>query len=588
MKKTVDITLQGVRFHLEEDAYEKLRAYLNTIKEHFASMSEAEEIVSDIEARLAERFSDMVKMNREVVTLGDVMAAIDAMGTPERLDSESGEEASAKGMADHTATKQLYRSSDDVVIAGVAAGIATYLGVSPLVVRVAFILIALSGAFELSIFSFSFSLGIFIYVMFWLLLPQARTSAQKLEMRGYPVTLESLSRRVHGGLGSVKKHQGTFERLLMMPFDLLGRLLRFLSARGLPFFSKLVGLGLIVSAGFGALIGTIILAVIAASHDAHYVNFLLDDAISTSLLYTLLVSFYLMGLIPLILSVLVGARLLKERWLTRLTLPLSLIGVWALAVVVFSVGAVTAAGTYQEYLNTSPDFATTTKTEDVPALTAIKASSGYNLVITSGDEPVVTIEGRRVDVSRANLTVDDGILTIKDVDTDPNEKICVVFCAGEHNITVYVTTPDLKQLTLGDEDSATFDHVQIADLNIVAGRGSRLKGELAADNLTLQGNYSADITLAGTANSAIITLANYSYFHGTNFLMNNVTVTADRYARSYINVTGALTIITPAAGEEEFPDSAADSPEEIVHIIGSPTTIDRQVLTGEIDFDQDL
>ena len=141
MKKTLTINISGIIFHIDEDAYDKLNAYLDTLKRHFTKTQGKEEIISDIEGRIAELLQERISDAKQVVTIDDVSEVISLMGEPWEFETEAEEEKEASASPeDIKGPKRLYRDPDRKVIGGVAAGVAAYLNVDVLWVRLAFVL----------------------------------------------------------------------------------------------------------------------------------------------------------------------------------------------------------------------------------------------------------------------------------------------------------------------------------------------------------------------------------------------------------------------------------------------------------------
>lgn len=188
MNKIIQVNLGGYAFTLDEDAYARLSQYLESLKRHFGASPSRDEIVGDIESRLAELLHS--KVEGRIVTLRDVDAAIAVMGNPADIADESattGQAEPAGAAADkaHSPRKRLYRNRDEAVIGGICSGLAAYFGVAdPLWFRVGFVISAF----------FSFGFTFFIYVVLILAVPPARTSAEKLEMRGEPVNVDNIAR----------------------------------------------------------------------------------------------------------------------------------------------------------------------------------------------------------------------------------------------------------------------------------------------------------------------------------------------------------------------------------------------------------
>lgn len=186
MKKTHSANIGGTVFTIEEDAYEHLQAYLHSIETHFRSYPDVAEIVADIEGRIAEQLMQR-EMTPQVVRLVDVERVIAAMGRTEEFDEQM-EGPSAAQQSPGTGRK-LFRDPDQKIIAGVAGGVAAYLGLPPLLVRLLFVLLTMF-----------FGTSIVIYLLLWALVPVASSTTDKLQMRGRPLTLAAIDQGVRDGL----------------------------------------------------------------------------------------------------------------------------------------------------------------------------------------------------------------------------------------------------------------------------------------------------------------------------------------------------------------------------------------------------
>ena len=177
MKKTVYINLNGFAFHIEEDAYERLKQYLNKIEKSLSDPDEAREIISDIEARIAELFRGSHPSAEEVITLNHVNEVIKTMGEPQDIideeDQDYHEPRENPGSEEMPYSKRLYRDPDSRVFGGVCSGLGAYFNIDPLVFRVVFLL-----AFIL------YGASLLPYVILWIVMPKAVTIKQKLEMKG--------------------------------------------------------------------------------------------------------------------------------------------------------------------------------------------------------------------------------------------------------------------------------------------------------------------------------------------------------------------------------------------------------------------
>lgn len=192
MNKTVNINLAGVFFHIDEDAYAKLQHYLEAIKRSLTGTHGRDEILNDIEARIAELFSEKIQNERQVISNREVDEVIAVMGQPEdyMLDDEIFEEETS---SIRTKGKKLFRDTEHAYIGGVSSGLGHYLGIAPIWLRLAWILLTIfsTGAF------------ILIYVALWIFVPEAKTTADKLAMRGEPVTISNIEKKIREGFDDV-------------------------------------------------------------------------------------------------------------------------------------------------------------------------------------------------------------------------------------------------------------------------------------------------------------------------------------------------------------------------------------------------
>lgn len=190
MKKNFNVNIGGVIFHIDEDAFEKLEQYQRSLRQHFENTEGRDEILNDIEIRFAEMLQARLTETKQVIALEDIDALIAAMGQPAEFGDATGPEGSFKG----TRPKRFYRDPDNKVIAGVCSGLAAYLHIDPLWVRLAFILVTLGGL----------GVPIIVYFILWLIIPQALTTAEKLEMRGEMVNISNIEKTIREEFGDVK------------------------------------------------------------------------------------------------------------------------------------------------------------------------------------------------------------------------------------------------------------------------------------------------------------------------------------------------------------------------------------------------
>lgn len=192
MKKTVTINISGIIFHIDEDAYDRLNRYMNRLKRHFSKMEGRDEIISDIEGRIAELLLEKMVDNKQVITIDDIEEVVKMMGEPSEMDEESDYEPEPRPSY-RNRPKRLYRDPDNRMIAGVSSGLAAYLNIDPVWIRVLFVV---------SLFLSGF--GLLAYIVLWIIVPQAITTTEKLEMRGEPVNISNIERSFRDEFDNMK------------------------------------------------------------------------------------------------------------------------------------------------------------------------------------------------------------------------------------------------------------------------------------------------------------------------------------------------------------------------------------------------
>jgi phage shock protein PspC (stress-responsive transcriptional regulator) len=188
MNKTVNINLGGMFFHIDEDAYQKLTRYFDAIKRSLSNSSGQDEIIKDIEMRVSELLNEKQKTDKHVVGMKDVDEVITVMGQPEdyRIDDEGiGSTTSNFTSSSASNTRKLYRDTENGMIGGVLAGLGHYFGIDKVWLRI-FLLVLI----------FAWGTGVLAYIILWIVMPEAKTTAEKLEMTGEPVTISNIEKKV--------------------------------------------------------------------------------------------------------------------------------------------------------------------------------------------------------------------------------------------------------------------------------------------------------------------------------------------------------------------------------------------------------
>ena len=189
MKKTLTVNLNNIVFHIDDDAYEMLQTYLHEIAEHFQSDDEKNEIMNDIEARIAELFNEKLQKNKNVVNLTDVEEIIEVMGKPSQYADEDEEPKEPKSTKKQQQQKsrRFYRDPENAILGGIAGGLAAYFNIDVTWIRIFLVLLVFLGV----------GFIIPIYIVVWFVAPAALTASQRLEMQGEDVTVESIKTEIN-------------------------------------------------------------------------------------------------------------------------------------------------------------------------------------------------------------------------------------------------------------------------------------------------------------------------------------------------------------------------------------------------------
>ena len=189
MQKTLNVAIGGCSFTIDEDAYMALESYLDSFKEGLDSSSSSNQVMDELEMRIA----DLLKVQigrREVIDLNMVNAVLNQIGPvaprPQQTNNNAGQQTQEEtygGQQYKEAVRKFYRDAEKKRIAGVCSGLALYLNIDVTLIRIVFLVALICG-----------SAGFWIYLVLWIVAPEARTAAEKCELRGIPATAENIRR----------------------------------------------------------------------------------------------------------------------------------------------------------------------------------------------------------------------------------------------------------------------------------------------------------------------------------------------------------------------------------------------------------
>ncbi len=244
MNKTVNINLGGMFFHIDEDAYQKLSRYFEAIKRSLTNSNGQDEIIKDIEMRIAELFAEKHSAGKQVISIRELDEVIAVMGQPEdyRIDNDDTEQSKQNFTNQSRPIKKLYRDKDGGMIGGVSAGLGHYFGIDKVWIRIFFLILLLS-----------YGIGLIPYLILWIVMPEAVTTSEKLEMTGEPVNISNIEKKVRAEFENVS------EKIKNVNYDEMGNQVKtgadkIASNAGKVFmaifnvFAKVLGVILILSA----------------------------------------------------------------------------------------------------------------------------------------------------------------------------------------------------------------------------------------------------------------------------------------------------------------------------------------------------
>ena len=255
MEKNINISVSGIAFTFEYDAYERLKDYLSLLSDAYSKEEASVEIIADIEARISELILSWQSVSDETVTLECIDKIIEQMGPPDvepstNSNNDEFKSYDNKNTADSHTTRRLYRNSNGAKFGGVINGIATYFGKDVTLFRILFIIAFILFSITSSGVGIPITIG--TYIVLWCIIPMAKNARQKMEMSGRPITVESLRKNIeeefdninHSSIGT---EAGTvFSHILLV----LAKIIRFIVVAVSIVIGIALALSLVATIGF--------------------------------------------------------------------------------------------------------------------------------------------------------------------------------------------------------------------------------------------------------------------------------------------------------------------------------------------------
>ena len=420
MKKNISINISGIVFHIEEDAYKDLQQYLDSINDYFSTYEENKEIISDIESRIAELLLEGLTNGRQVVSAEDVAQLVGTMGNTsdfeameEETDFARGEQAEStkntsssrnpesrklfrdlnnkilggvcSGLAhyikidplwvriffllllstgtsliayfilcivvpgseeltENGSVKKFYRDPDGRVLGGVCAGLAKYLNIDVIIIRVLFISLFMVGSF-FGFIPIGFGLSFIPYLILWAITRKASSITDKMQMKGEKVTLSNIDENIkkkqnEKGFGS--KREGGFTKVILFPFRLIGKILSGISKALAPLMLFMVSIIRVFTGAIIALFGlaNMFMLVVATGvalglyngKEWHYPGYYIPfEFLNETISLTGLIAFIIVIFIPFLYLFIAGITVIAKRKIVSSTFNWSTLGIWFIA-----------------------------------------------------------------------------------------------------------------------------------------------------------------------------------------------------------------------------------------------------------------
>ncbi len=416
MNKTININLGGIFFHIDELAYQKLKLYLDAIRRSLSDDPQGrDEILNDIELRIGELLSERITNDRMVINDSDIDEITKIMGRPEdySVDEELFEDGPK--YIPKTASKKLFRDSDDKFLGGVCSGLAHYFGMDVIWMRLLWLVLF-----------FFFGTGFLIYILLWILIPQAETTAEKLQMKGEPVNISNIERKIREEFQDVSSRvkegvNDMTEKVKSSEFknktksgiqeviDTIGKIIMAI----LKVFGKIIGAILIFIAS-ATLIGLIIGAFSVGSIEIlgfegdfmQYPPFFFDSIFPMWLL--ILFGFFAIA-IPFVVLFMLGLKILSSNVKSfSATTKLSLLGVWIIAILGLSFAGINFAtqNAYDGVHNQTEELPITAlDTLTIKLIGNDNLSNKKELRRSSGSESVYDNDVKKLYSTRINVDI---------------------------------------------------------------------------------------------------------------------------------------------------------------------------------------
>lgn len=531
MNKTVSITIGGALFTIEEDAYQQLEQYLTAIKAHFSQYDDATEVVEDIESRIAEQFSQWLSPQKKTIAKEDMVKLISIMGTVHDItESATLDEEVYETSQPSKTVRKIYRDPENAILGGVCAGLGAYMGIDPVIVRVIFVASLFFGG-----------IGVPAYLILWLIVPEATTTSQRMEMSGQPVTLanleETIKDKLNVDMAEVKKKtNNAFVKAMELPFSLLKHLVNFIKNYCIPFVRKFIGVIIAVVGSLMFAASTIAAFVLIVMKDSPNIDFPLRETLLTHELLLIIAIVYVAIAIPFLFIAMLGNALTRWSRIARPSTGIALFGIWMVAVVAGGAYSIDVAPRVRTFVEQETQKTTITKEYELEDFSAINIRGNHNVVITQSTTTSVEIIGREKDIERLSVASHQDKLSI--AQTQQSERLCL-WCITRPT-TITIKTPNVHALDFGHSVDAEVYNVETETLMLTTRSSSEVVIEAIVTELTILASSSSDVTIHGEGSMLYLTGSSSADMYLEDFPVEHAVVTLSSSADAELNISETL------------------------------------------------
>ena len=523
MKKITNISLAGIAFSIEEDAYDVLKVYLAAIETHFAPLDDGDEVLADIERGISEKLSAQLSTPNAAVSLQMIEKVIEEMGRVEDIigaDEEStGGGDSARDKSD--APRKFFRDTDNAILGGVAAGIANYFAIDPTIVRLAFVIAA-----------FINGIGILAYLILWLIVPAAKTTTEKYQMRGESVTLSHIAKQIQENV-EVRVEKGRIQGIGAHISNILNAIFRFLGII-VRLFLKLLrvvfGVVLTVAGAFEiaalTVIATLLLFVVSPEVSDPITTTLMAHITNSTTGMVFVASAFVAALVVPIVAVTAGVSLLtgKNRFTVRSVLVLGVTWIIAFSIAIATLLSMLPAlstivqTTEQAYQNEERTWHVVDLSES-PEDILVRGQVSVRLV--QSDEPSLRILASNETYKDVYVEQNGRSLSIE---RDVHFRLCF-FCGVYAPYVVEIHAPNVEEFEARGNGDVLLEGVEGSALKLVlSGSFDFVAEDLVVSDLSVRASGAHDIVLGGSVSQVSFRTSGSSDFFASRLEADEIVV----------------------------------------------------------------